>query len=258
MKWFIRIALPGVLLFVLSCKKVDVPNYGKRLERIFVHSVFPTDSTITTMFKYDNKDRLIAIIDSFNPGAKRITELFYNTEGRLTSATKNYAPRIDSFVYNTNGVLTDVYSTSWGSYVSHKILVYDQLGRLVRDSTYNPSPYFTWVTTFVYNNNNDIVQWEQSSYQDGVIKWGSAFHAEYAGNENPYKSMGIAYYLLRDKLNGMGAYDNSVVLSAHERVSQGYEQYQYIYLPNGLVDRIVAYYNAPGNSLTYFIDFSYE
>jgi hypothetical protein len=140
-------------------------------------------------------------------------------------------------------------------YTFKHFLAYDGSGKLIADTTYFISTDNSSIdyVRFDYDGNDDIIKWETFSWRQGVYVSVGIDYETYDKETNPYKSLGLNYYLLR--------HDNTM-LSAHARKNSlrqflGPVDYTYEYFPDGLVKRI-ALNGVPTKPYVIYVDFYYD
>jgi hypothetical protein len=203
------------------------------------------DSTVYTIFQYDANEKLTMIDQHEKNQAGTIIQLFYDNAGRLTKSVTRFPhfadEEIDSFYYNSRNSITRM-RTVWGDdpanhYFEEMALTYDAAGRLIADTTHFEGSADYHFRSYQYDANDDLVRWSESRTYQGILTNFTPAEASYNTGRNPYKKLGLMYYLLTE---------DNVVLSAHERASENWMPgspasvtYRYDYFPNGLVKRII-------------------
>ena len=263
MKNLIQSVFCVVLLLFFACRKEDFPGDGSKLKMTIGHLAWSDDSTVYTIFKYDASEKLTMIIDSFKNEAATTIQLFYDNAGRLAYSVTRFPyftdEKLDSFYYDNNDRIIRKRTVSDDpaySYFSEFLLTYDAAGRLIADTThtggYNHHDFNSY-NSYQYDANDDLVKWESASTYQGILHSYQPVQASYNNNINPYRKLGLMFYLLTQ---------DNVVLSAHERTSVNWTPanqttYHYDYFQNGLVKRItINNYRSP--STITLVDFVYE
>lgn len=253
-----------LLSLFCACKKEDLSNAGgQRLQKIISSS---GDSILVTSFSYDVHGRLTSIIDSNNNGHVWETFIDYNDQGKpvkfkviYSSSANNFGTEsFGSLLYNNNNeVVEKMFSSTFnGPYKKIHSYAYDAGGRLVGDTTYGHwSDEVYSYTTFTYDANSNVAQWEQYSKSSGTMQSDGITTASYNTMNNPYVNLGSAAYFIREE---------NVLLNRHNRVLTNYYDgttgsYTYEYYNNGLIKKIVAYYDDAGTrSLEGIREFFYD
>src|SRR5688572_3179239 len=260
-----RFAFTIAILYSLfsACKKSDLPTTdGQRLQRSITKE---GDSILYSFFNYDDHDRLTAMTDSNNNGYVWKTFIDYNNQGNLVKfkvLSSSYPGEpvnevLYSLLYNNNNQVVEKQITTFSVGPDKKINTYsyDAQGRLIVDTTYSywNDEIFSYMA-FIYDGNNNIIQWEEYSRWSGTMESEGITTASYNSVNNPYTSLGPGVYFI-----GGG----SSLLSKHNRVQTNYydgttETYTYDYYNNGLVKKVVIHDNIGSGRFDVSTEFFYD
>lgn len=260
-----RLAFTITILYFLfsACKKSDLPNTdGQRLQRSITKE---GDSILYSFFNYDDQDRLTAMTDSNNNGYVWKTFIDYNNQGNLVkfkvlSSSYPNSPINEvsySLLYNNNDQVVEkrVTTSTIGPDKKINTYSYDIQGRLIGDTTYSywNNEVFSYMA-FIYDGNNDVIQWEEYSKWSGTMKSEGITTASYNRVDNPISNLGLGIYFI-----GSG----SSLLSKHNRIQTNYydgttESYTYDYYNNGLLKKVVVHDNVNGSRFDVTTEFFYD
>ena len=262
----IRITLIAtIFLFVLiACKKNETTsNENPQLLQKIIYS--EGDSILYTFFKYDDKNRLIALTDSNNNGHKWETLVQYNLQSQpvkiqvlyQNSPGASFIEWSDSLIYNSdNKVIKKLLNTyTPNAYRIKDTYNYDVQGRIIADTMYTyGSENVYGFTSFIYDGNDNITQWQSYNNSSGTMQAGAVIIATYNTSINPYINLGLLTYFIRG--------ENSL-LSGHNYLQVKYYDgtkidYSYQYYSNGLPQKVVLIDSRGGPFSTDTIEFFYN
>ena len=188
-----------VLLFILHACKKDTDNHitGKRLIKVINQGM---DSSAYTFFTYDNKGRIITVVDSASANRNLWHfNYYYNEKDQLSTIVSKERDNPfftrDSFVYDQNQRIIQRYSNyGQGIYTKHNLLFYDNKGQLVLDSVFY-SGTINEVVAFTYDHMGNVIK-EQRHYPNHSSIPIEIRQATYTYTPNPFRSVAILNYLI--------------------------------------------------------------
>jgi len=217
------------------------------------------DSLEYRSFNYDDKNRLIAILDSGNNGIESKIFITYNIYGNVSTLThaNNIAaggPFIDYTItveYDDKGRPIRIRSTGFGQvdFISNTY-TYDSLTRVVIDSTYNNlTKQVEYIFLYSYDENTRLRESKGMYYPSGLLLFQRAY--EYDDHPNPMW-FGVPSYLLGGDYCAEFGKNNLIKLTDRN----GVVNYTYEYDGNGLPTKCSVRSNS--GPLTTYIDYYYE
>ncbi len=217
------------------------------------------DSAGYAYFYYDQQNRLASIVDSENTNhSKRFASFVYAATGKLVESIYtndvNSTVAQDSFWYDDDHIIKKTYSDSWNN-SGNITFSYDGQGRLTGDTSYNNRTGNVFgFTDYTYDEDDNIVSWQEHHDELGVMKsWGIA-SASYNSSINPYYDLGVPLFVITR--------DNSI-LSKHLRKQVMYYDgtilhFVYEYYPGGNVKRLTSISTQNGYTDSTTLEFFYQ
>ncbi|MGB8193613.1 MAG: hypothetical protein WCF67_16905 [Chitinophagaceae bacterium] len=222
-----------------ACKKDDIPNPdGLSLSKIISKQ---QDSVGVVEFGYDNSGRVNTVFETVNGNPSQKTSYFYDGLGKLATAKHEYPSTnvsvfyIDTFSYQGNYITE---RRSGDNHYFKSTFAYDAQGRLAADTAYwtgytNSKVY----VRFVYDNNDNLMDWEYFYHDAGTWHSLGAYHATYTNSINPYYNVGVITFI-----TNQGIKLGDVMLSKHlvakvTGTNGSVYNFSYEYYNNGLVKK---------------------
>ena len=222
----IALRLSVILMFcsavLFSCKKDNhQPLSNKRLTQVVTHWY---DTIGYTFFKYNEFGKLVQIKKTSNnqPLDTSTCIISYDADNKMTGFTLTYN-RISwysSFKFlhdNAGRIIRKLYPDN----VVSNIYSYDNLGRLISDSSYSAAENaYSPHGVFKYDNHNNLVEWQFFFYD---YYWRTLYSSriqQSSHNNRPssYANLGLTLYSIM--------YERTEGLSKHNRGSRWNKIYE--------------------------------
>jgi hypothetical protein len=255
----IHLLMAASVIFILSaCKKEEASSpLEKKL-----HSVSQklNDSIGYSVFHYDADNKLTEVIDSNNNGHSWKTIIRYagDSPRTITRLYHSYftIPEfevLDSLVYENGKVIQKLFKAANRSYEKTNTYSYDAKGRLTADTIYSNNEIYGY-RSFVYDANDNVVQWQEYEKQSGIIRSRGNITVTYSSNKSPFKNLGLIAYIIRD---------NFLYLSKNAPLQANYYDglqldYSYQYGTYGLINKAIIRDNEGGTYSYTNVDFTYQ
>ncbi len=254
---------------LLSChRNSDSPDApGTRLKEVITNQAI-RDSNVFTFFHYNDQGLLTQVVDSFHVLTNNFHYLDtavsypfqYNAQGNLEKLDYRqgsvYAALYDLRVYNSKNLLVqNTHVNQYDQDTAITVYMYDNNDRLIADSTYRDNiPGKIDFTTYTYDGNDNISTWKRFTDSLGTITVLDSSEISYDNNRNPYHTLGINLYSLRNKEQVLSK--NNI---AQQKFSDGsIYSYQYVYFGNGLPKDVMVTVTSPASIPNREFHFSYE
>ena len=222
------------------------------------------DSATYSFYYYDDQNRLKNIVDSENTNfSKAFTSFVYDAAGRLLkkiyTSGHNSDAGVDSFWYDGNdNIAGKIYSNQYATAIGVRrknTYTYDARGRMIADTTYSyRSEDIIEYVTYTYDNNDNIVSWQEFHDEGGIMKTDGIISASYTNLVNPYFDLRSSLYtiwygnwILSKHLSARVIYDGGTI-----------ENYTYEFYPGGSVKKLIATEDSGGYSDITTLEFFYE
>jgi hypothetical protein len=249
--------IAALLLLLISCQKENTTTLPENHKLTTAISRWH-DSAFYSFFHYDDQNRLTSIVDSENTNhSKRFTSFIYDQDGKwiksIYTSDNNTIVGEDSFFYQNDRMVLKKYTNSLVS--NRNTYTYDSQGRLIGDTTYSYwSNDIAGYVVYTYDNNDDIISWQEYFSENGILKSDGVISATYNSSINPFSNIGLPLYIFTQ--------DNSMI-SKHQRTAVTYYDgttvnYTYEYNPDGSVKRIIETDMEYGIPDTSTIEFLYD
>jgi|GEM_PF-1656107 YD repeat-containing protein len=226
----------------ISCSKENISFDGNEiLTKIETYN--PSTQTTTALeYKYDNFGKLIEIVSSGNPSSDKQTFL-YDANGNLISNTLSNNLSVNlykyDFVVDSKGRIIKATGTSFLSNltIANHTYTYDIQGRLIIDSVFNQSGSIHSYINFTYDNNNNVIEYQQFVNHGTSIIKSSTMVIEYDSKRSPYFRIGQTLYT---SLGGSVSYfylskNNPIKATLNNTVITPGGNFIYQYYPNSLL-----------------------
>ena len=246
-----------VSLLIAACTKDNLVSPGG--SRLTMTIWRWHDSAGYAYFYYDPQNRLASIVDSENTNhSKRFASFVYDATGKLVKSIYtndvNSIVAQDSFWYDNDHIVRKTYLDSWNN-TGNIRFSYDGQGRLTGDTSYaNITGNIYGFTDYTYDQDDNMVSWQEHHDELGVMKSWGITSATYNSSINPYYDLGLPLFVITR--------DNSI-LSKHLRkqvtdYNGTIQNFTYEYYPGGNVKRLTSISSQSGHTDSTTLEFFYQ
>jgi hypothetical protein len=226
-------------VFLSSCKKDNNDSLSNK-NRLYEFRSHWYDTIGYYLLKYNQVGKLTQIKATSNnqPLDTSNWTISYDAENRMTgyTLTHNRISWFASFKFlhdHAGRIIAKVYSSNNGP--SH-IYSYDNLGRLISDSSYSYSEnsYFPR-GVFKYDSRSNLIEY-QFSYYDSYYRRLESWpikQASHNNKPNPYSNLGLTLYFVMDETTRGLSKTNAVEV----REGTTSSRYEFEYYPDGLTQK---------------------
>jgi hypothetical protein len=238
------LAIILMTLLSFSCSKENVePVENEKLTKIETYNP-SSQNTSTTEFKYDDVGNLIQISSSSGNLSNEKQTFLYNSSGKLLSNTlsNNVSGAIYKYDFqlDVNGRIVKAVGTSFlpSLTIDNHNYTYDPQGRLIIDSVFTKSGSFHSYVNFDYDNNNNVIAYQQFVNNGVSIISQGRMSFQYDNKRSPYFKVGE---LLYTSLGGSGvsyfylSRNNPTVATLNNSILTPGGNFIYQYYPNSLL-----------------------
>ncbi len=190
----------GIMLALISCKKENIISPGnEKLTRIETFNP-STQNTSIAEYKYDNTGNLIEIYASGGNSFNEKQSLLYDASGKIISntLTNSGAGNVYKFDFqlDLNGRIIKAIGTSFlpNLVIDNHIYTYDTQGRLIIDSVFTQSGSIHSYVNFQYDNNNNIIAYQQFVNNGVSILKLNIMTFQYDTKRSPFFKVGQILY----------------------------------------------------------------
>jgi YD repeat-containing protein len=190
----------GSLIALISCTKEDIlPSGNEKLTKIEIFDPSGQNTSIAE-YKYDNNGNLIEISTSNGTATNGKQSLLYDVSGKIISNTLTNSVSGNVYKYDfqvdLKGRIIKATGTSFlpNLIIDDHTYTYDTQGRLIIDSVFTRSGSVHSYVNFEYDNNNNIIAYQQYVNDGTAIILVSNMTLQYDTKRSPYFKIGQVLY----------------------------------------------------------------
>ena len=240
----------SLICFFTACNKANIsPDETPLVQKVVAAN---RDSIATYEFIYDTTHQLQSIKFENNNGHRWNISISSALNDSAIATTLYRQPNgievvsTDTLVYSNGKVIKKLNS------YSSNIYIYDNLGRLIADSTgaWASRNEHTIAHDFVYNEHDNVILSHTYYYNGATIVINETMNASYTSTQNPYYKTGQLLYILYQSDLCLSRHNWNTVTYQNTNYPDHTEQYSYDY-NSGFLTRMTIQRQC-SNAFTYY------